>query len=136
MGSKAALPLAMAGGAYQAYDIMSDDSMSTKDKAVAGAGVAGGMAGGAAGAKMGAVIGTMLLPGIGTAIGAALGGLGGYMAGEWAGGSAAEAMAGGFMQGELKITIDSEGRARVKQLSANNSLALDVDTGMSMGVVE
>ncbi|WP_299733984.1 tape measure protein [uncultured Endozoicomonas sp.] len=135
VASKAALPLAVMGSAYQTYDIATDPTMTTKEKAVAGSEVAGGLAGGAAGAKLGAAIGTALLPGIGTAIGAALGGLGGYAAGQWAGGSAAEAVTGP-MQGELKISIDSEGRPRVRQLTANNNLALDVDTGMSMGVIE
>ncbi|GAA4651677.1 hypothetical protein GCM10023116_39610 [Kistimonas scapharcae] len=135
VASKAAVPLAVAGGAYQAYNIATDDSMTAKQKAVAGSELAGGMAGGALGMKLGAAIGTAILPGIGTALGAALGGLGGYVAGEWAGGETAEAVTGGSMQGELKITIDSEGRPTVKQLESNSRLALDVDTGMSMGVV-
>jgi len=76
VAGKAALPLAIAGEAY--------DVSKAKDKPAAIIKSAGGLGGGWAGAQIGAAIGTAILPGIGTAIGGALGGIGGYLAGKWA----------------------------------------------------
>ncbi len=84
-GASRAIPLAaVAGGAYQAYDIATSQKPML-DKVDDSLALAGGVGGGLAGAKLGAVIGTDILPGIGTAIGGALGGLGGYLAGEYGG---------------------------------------------------
>ena len=76
VGSKIAVPLALAMGAY---DIATSD-----DKARAGVGLGGSLAGGLAGAKLGAMGGAALgsiAPGIGTAVGGAIGGLVGGIGG-------------------------------------------------------
>jgi len=77
--------------AAEAVSIATDDTMTGKEKARAGTGLAGGTAGAIVGAKAGAVggaaLGTIIFPGVGTAVGGAIGGLagsiGGYFGGEY-----------------------------------------------------
>lgn len=82
--------LSVATAGYDEYQLLNDDTKSTKEKAVGTAGIAGGTAGGIAGAELGAAIGTAVAPVIGTAVGGILGGIGGYLAGSGLAESAAE----------------------------------------------
>ena len=83
-----ATPWALAG--IGAYDVLSDDQLTTAGKlnglGRVGAQVAGGTAGWKAGAAGGAAIGTFFFPGVGTAVGGVLGGGLGALAGSWGGG--------------------------------------------------
>jgi hypothetical protein len=73
--------LSVATAGYDEYQLLNDDTKSTKEKAIGTTGIAGGTAGGLAGAEIGAAIGTAVVPGLGTLVGGVLGGIGGYLAG-------------------------------------------------------
>jgi Phage-related minor tail protein len=109
-GSGRAIPgMALAGGAYQVYDIATSDKP-VLDKVDDGLAVAGGLAGSLAGGQLGAMIGTAILPGIGTAIGGLLGGLGGYLAGEFGGDKF-----GDWITAKDKAAVDANNRADAPQ---------------------
>lgn len=79
---------ALAG--YEAATILTDDKLSTSEKAGEladlGGGIAGGVVGAKGGAALGAALGTLIAPGIGTAIigtvGGIMGGVAGFFGGE------------------------------------------------------
>lgn len=129
--------------AYQLYEIVNDDRMSSDAKVRAsgravGSGL-GGWGGAVAGAELGAAVGS-IVPVFGTLIGAILGGIGGGLAGAWAGGNLGEqAMDNlGFRPGERpegKIRVEiADDRTRVTRIDARG-LDLDVDTGLYMSEV-
>lgn len=94
--------LAAALGAYEIYDILQDDSMSSREKKIDIGGALGGAAGGWAGAKAGGAAGAIgggaiLGPAgaaVGGILGAVAGGYGGYTLGEGAGESISEIIVG------------------------------------------
>ena len=79
---KVAGVLAPAAGAYEAYNVLNDDTKTAGEKGQGVANAAGGVAGSLAGATAGAMMGTAILPGWGTALGGAAGGMAGYFGGE------------------------------------------------------
>lgn len=82
--TRAAAPVAIALGALEGYNILTDKEMSKEEKVVAGGGLAGGAGGAAAGAAAGAIAGSVV-PIIGTAIGGLVGGALGYFGGDFLG---------------------------------------------------
>ena len=92
--------MAAGSGAMDAYNVLSDDSLTGKEKTTglskAGGTAAGGLAGAAGGTSLGAMIGgglgTLLFPGVGTAIGAGIGGMVGGGLGGWGGSELGESV--------------------------------------------
>lgn len=84
VASKAALPLAMGGAAYEIYSTENDATTSREQKNIANMQTYGGFGGMLAGAAMGGAAGSVV-PVLGNGIGAILGGLFGYFAGGQAG---------------------------------------------------
>lgn len=70
------------GTGLEAYEVMSDDTLTDSGRDRKMAGVLAGGGGAMLGAKLGAAAGTFVLPGVGTLVGGALGGLGGYFGGK------------------------------------------------------
>lgn len=139
--------LALAGTAFQIYNAMTDDSLSSDAKVNAtgsavGSGL-GGWGGAVAGAQLGAALGS-IVPGLGTAIGAAIGGLGGGIAGAWAGGNLGEQLMDliGFGNGEspkadIGVTLTMEEDMKMLFRAAANVDqrgfgAVDIDSGPYM----
>lgn len=101
IGGRAAGPLAAVLSALSLVDTLSDNTLTTRQKASG----AGGALGGLGGALGGAALGTALLPGIGTILGAIVGGLAGEFAGSGLGGAAADALDGGGQAGRAVLEI-------------------------------
>lgn len=74
--------LTMLTGAYDAYNIYNDDTLSDREKNVEYGGTIGSMAGGMAGATAGAALGTLVFPVVGSTIGGIGGGILGSMLGD------------------------------------------------------
>lgn len=126
-GIGGALTLAMA--APDLYDTLTDDEVSTKDKANVVSQTAGGIAGAELGASAGAAIGTMIVPVVGTAIGGVAGGIIGGIAGSNVAGSAADFISDKLDEYDLS---DSIGKAVAVPMSlfsddAKRALASDMD---------
>lgn len=113
-GGKKAIPVIGAGfTAYEAYEILTDDEISNREKAVQGTKLAGetaGAIGGAAvGAKAGAALGLLggpLAPAT-VPVGAFIGGIVGGIAGWWGGGKVAEAAAEAALEEGEDIVLAS-----------------------------
>lgn len=92
--------------AYDAYDVINDDTMTTGEKAGALTDMGGGLAGASAGAAIGASVGSVV-PLVGTAIGGLAGGALGYMAGSGLTKSAREWVGGWFDDDEDEAEVES-----------------------------
>lgn len=104
--------------AYDAYNTITDDTLTTGEKAGALTDMGGGLAGAAVGAKGGALAGAAIgsiIPVAGTAIGGAVGGLiggvGGYFAGEGITRSAREWIGGLWGDDEEEDNVRTSGQA-------------------------
>jgi hypothetical protein len=98
---------ALAGGAFMAYDALSNDSLSSEEKSTKVGGAVGTTAGGVggmwAGAATGAALGSVI-PGIGTAVGGIVGGLIGGVGGGFLGEAVGEKV-GTFMHNDLAPVV-------------------------------
>ena len=100
-------------GAYNAYEVLSDENSTRGQKAQGLTSAAGSAAGGWGGAAMGAAIGTAILPGVGTLLGGLIGGA----AGAWGGGKAGDA-AGGL----ARNMIDGPGSTATMSSAVQNGI--------------
>lgn len=134
---RAGVPLMLAASGMEAYNLATDDTLSSRDKTVGYAGVAGGAAGAWAGAAAGAAMGSVV-PVVGTAIGGLAGGALGY----WGGESLSRAIAEAFVSapppppaeltGTISVLINSEaGPAKVTELVMKGGPMLNVLTGQT-----
>ncbi|WP_025918202.1 phage tail tape measure protein [Herminiimonas sp. CN] len=109
-GVKSNIAMALAYGAYDAYNIANNDSLSSKDKKIGYTGAAGGVAGALAGAQLGATVGSVI-PGLGTLVGGivglTIGGLVGNHYGTKAGTAAGEAMFGDAKKSASNTYLDN-----------------------------
>ncbi|RXE85478.1 phage tail protein [Pseudoalteromonas sp. A757] len=92
---RAAAPLSVALGAFDAFTALTDDTLTTKEKTTQVGAAAGGAGGALAGAAAGAAIGSVV-PVVGTAIGGLVGGALGAMGGESIGGWFGDKLGGWF----------------------------------------
>ncbi|WP_232003077.1 hypothetical protein [Pseudoalteromonas piscicida] len=92
---RAAAPLSVALGAFDAFTALTDDTLTTKEKTTQVGAAAGGAGGALAGAAAGAAIGSVI-PVVGTAIGGLVGGALGAMGGESIGGWFGDKLGGWF----------------------------------------
>lgn len=122
VASKAALPLAMGGAAYEIYSTENDATTSREQKNIANMQTYGGFGGMLAGAAMGGAAGSVV-PILGNGIGAILGGLVGYFAGGQAGKGVGEMAWGGEstpetapqlpdanIQQDITLTVELDGQ--------------------------
>ncbi|HAQ87437.1 MAG TPA: phage tail tape measure protein [Pseudomonas sp.] len=134
---RAGIPLMLAASGLDAYNIATDDRLSSQEKTVGYSGAAGGAAGGLAGAAAGAALGSVV-PVLGTAIGGLIGGALGY----WGGGSLGEMIAEAVtssptkgpsqpadVSGKIEIHISSEGKPKVTRMETKSDIELGVYTG-------
>lgn len=122
VASKAALPLAMGGAAYEIYRTENDASASREQKNISNMQTYGGFGGMLAGAAMGGAAGSVV-PVLGNGIGAILGGLVGYFAGGQAGKGVGE-MAWGANSESTPETVPQLPDANIQQ-DINLTVELD-----------
>lgn len=132
---RAGLPLMLAASGLEAYNIATDDRLTSQEKAVGYSGVAGGTAGGLAGAAAGAALGSVV-PIVGTAIGGLIGGALGYWGGGSLGEMVAEAITGTKVKsqptevaGKIEIHVSSDTKPKVTRLEKRG----EVDMGVYVG---
>jgi len=136
---RAGIPLMLAASGLEAYNIATDDRLTTQEKTVGYSGVAGGAAGGLAGAAAGAALGSVV-PVLGTAIGGLIGGALGYWGGGSLGEMIAEAVTGSpekapsqpaEVGGKIEIHVSSDGRPKVTHIESKNDVDMNVYVGRS-----
>lgn len=116
---RAAMPLFLAMSATDAIGSAANGDIKDVGRSLGGLG--GTLAGASAGAALGSII-----PGIGTVIGGLIGGMLGGFGGE---------ELGDLIGGVLKIQIDNDGNAKVKEMKSNNrnfDFEAEVGAGMNM----
>lgn len=136
---RAGIPLMLAASGLEAYNIATDDRLTSQEKTVGYSGVAGGAAGGLAGAAAGAALGSVV-PVLGTTIGGLIGGALGYWGGDSLGEMIAKAVTGSpekakaqsqpvEVGGKIEIHVSSDGKPKVTRLESKNDVDMNVYVG-------